>query len=88
MRGGEPVLDPSGQADHTRDMRFSGSVDVGAHTADRDIGGTWIRAYCITAFSLLAQWGGTLFAGPGRRRELTLRSSKRMALLNGLQDSS
>src|SRR5690242_14972822 len=30
-------------------------------------GRTWIRAYFITASSLLAQWGGTLIHGAGTR---------------------
>src|SRR5260370_28902594 len=45
-------------------------------------GRTWIGAYFITASSLLTQWGGTLLpTEPGRCRQLTVRRSKRKALL-------
>src|SRR6516164_11004933 len=37
-----------------------------AHTPPAGTSGrTWITAYCITASSLLAQWGGTLIHGTG-----------------------
>ena len=56
----EPADHCAGGVQHAHDMIGAGPVDPGGDPAGGAVGRDGVWAYCMSASSLLAEWGGTL----------------------------